>query len=188
MSIWWKYLAWYLAGVAIGVASPKPQLIESLSILGPITLTALFASLLVPFAGLSANEKVQKFALQFAIVPLFGLYTVLLWHTAAIGGIALFVMAAGVHVSYWTTSFHSRQYRLEQCRLAFGHMRGLAQLVARLNGLGQCHVADEDIIVPLLHGKAISLERSKKLLPNAQWLLKEATDEIERLTALTCQR
>jgi hypothetical protein len=177
MSIWWKYLAWYLAGVAIGVASPKPQLIESLSILGPITLTALFASLLVPFAGLSANERVQKFALQFAIVPLFGLYTVLLWHTAAIGGIALFVSAAGVHVSYWTTSFHSRQYRLEQCKLGFSHLPALAMLVARLNGSGLSHIADQAIAIPLLAGKPIDFERLKGLLPDSDRLIQTATTE-----------
>ncbi len=153
MSVWWKYLAWYLVGVAIGMASPKQQLIESLTILGPITLTALFASLLVPFAGLSTNERVQKYALQFAIVPLFGLYTVLLWHTAAIGGIALFVSAAGVHVSYWTTSYHSRQYRLEQFRVGFGQaMPATTRLIAMLNSTGHAHEADS-IVRAVLAGQ-----------------------------------
>ena len=159
--------------------SPKQQLVESLSILGPITLTALFASLLVPFAGLSANERIQKYALQFAIVPLFGLYTVLLWHTAAVGGIALFIMAAGVHVSYWTTSFHSRQYRLDQCRLGFSQAKALPLLIARLNGTGQSHVADEAIILPLLNGQAIDLERVKTLLPNSSRLFQAVEDELK---------
>jgi hypothetical protein len=180
MSIWWKYLAWYLVGVVIGVISPKPQLIESLTILGPITLTALFASLLVPFAGLSANERIQKFALQFAIVPLFGLYTVLLWYTAAIGGIMLFIMAAGVHVSYWTTSFHSRNYRLDQCRLGFSHMHSMAMLVARLNGSGMSHIADEDIVSPLLRGQAIDLTRAACLLAYSEKLIEAAAKEIKK--------
>ena len=184
MSIWWKYLAWYLVGVTIGVASPKPQLIESLNILGPITLTALFASLLVPFAGLSANERVQKFTLQFAIIPLFGLYTVLLWHTAAIGGIALFVMAAGVHVSYWTTSFHSRNYRLEQCRLGLGHMRSTAILVAKLNGSGMSHVADEAIIAPLLQGRPLDLQKVAQMIPNSGKLIQLAAEEVSALNLI----
>lgn len=153
MSIWLKYLVWYLIGVAIATVSPKHQLVESLNILGPITLTALFASLLVPFAGLSANERVQKYALQFAIVPLFGLYTVLLWHTAAIGGIVLFVCAAGVHVSYWTTSYHSRQYRLEQFRTGFASiMPATTRIIAVLNGTGRSHEADT-IIQAILSGR-----------------------------------
>ncbi len=185
MSIWLKYLAFYLTGVAIAVASPKPQLIESLGILGPVTLTALFASLLVPFAGLSANERVQKFALQFAIVPLFGLYTVTLWYTANLGGIALFVCAAGVHVSYWTTSYHSRQYRLEQCRLGFGQMKALPLLVARLNGSGLAHVADEAIVAPLLTGRPPNLSLVKNMLPNSGRLVKLAEDEVLQVYQLT---
>lgn len=181
MSIWLKYLAWYIVGVIVAVISPKKELIESLNILGPITLTALFASLLVPFAGLSANERVQKFALQFAIVPLFGLYTVILWHIAAFGGIVLFVMAAGVHVSYWTTSFHSRNYRLDQCKLAFSHLQSLAILVARLNGSGLSHVADEDIVSPLLQGRTIDLTRTTRLLPNSEKLVSGAQSEIKSI-------
>ncbi len=177
MNIWVKYLIFYVLGIAIGVVSDKGALIESLNILGPITLTALFASLLVPFAGLSAEEKVQKFALQFAIVPLFGLYTVLLWHSSAIGGLALFVMAAGVHVSYWTTSYHSRQYRLSQFQLVANTIPNLTQLIAVLNANGSSHQADA-IIQALLKGERPEFEKFNHVHPKMEKMIELAQKEV----------
>ena len=166
MSQWYRYLLLYALGITVAYLSPTERMIEALNILGPITLTALFASLLVPFAGLSANEKVQKFCLQYAIVPLFGLYTVLLWHKANVGGIVLFFSAAGVHVSYWTTGYHSRQYRLEQFRTlaSAASLRYLPVLVSLLNGRNLSHVADGAIIAPILQSREIDLEKVKSLL------------------------
>ena len=175
--MWLKYLVWYIVGIGVAVASPKPALIESLGILGPITLTALFASLLVPFAGLSASERVQKFALQFAIVPLFGLYTVILWHTAAIGGIALFIMAAGVHVSYWTTSYHSRQYRLSQFQLIAVKMPNMTLLIAILNSNACSHQADS-IIQNLLKGKVPDFTKVSPVHPKLQEIIDLAKKEV----------
>lgn len=171
--MWRKYLVWYLVGIVVAALSPKPALIESLNILGPITLTALFASLLVPFAGLSANEKVQKWALQFAIVPLFGLYTVILWYTAAIGGIALFLMAAGVHVSYWTTSFHSREYRLNQFRLVCSEAPNLTRLIAVLNANGRSHEADA-LVQAYMRGECPDFSEIKLPPPHIENLIRSA--------------
>lgn len=73
------YLLFYGLGVITGPLSPVGAAKEALAVLEPIILTALFASLLVPFAGFSRTEKWQKFTLQYALIPLFGMYTVVLW-------------------------------------------------------------------------------------------------------------
>ena len=51
------YLVFYIFGIIAALISPLRVIEEGLSVLGPITLTALFASLLVPFAAFSQKEK-----------------------------------------------------------------------------------------------------------------------------------
>src|SRR3989338_9464556 len=137
------YILFYLFGIAAALISPLNIIEEGLAVLGPITLTALFASLLVPFAAFSEKEKWQKFCMQYVLTALFGMYTVVLREKGAATGFILFACAASVHVSYWMSSIHSRRYRLEQFRLGFEHeMRVTARLVAMLNGQGKSHERD----------------------------------------------
>src|SRR3989344_5857511 len=147
------YLLFYLVGIAAAVLSPLSSIKEALVVLEPITLTALVASLLVPFAGFARTEKWQKFALQYAIVPLFGVYTVIMWHTHGIVGLLLLACVSLVHAGYWMSPIHSRQYRLEQFKLGFaGRMPAIAEFVAVLNSQGRSDQADA-IVSEFLKGK-----------------------------------
>ena len=110
-------------------------------------------------------------------MPLFGLYTVLLWHTSAIGGIALFVMAAGVHVSYWTTSYHSRQYRLSQFQLIAIGMPRTTELIAILNANSCSHQADA-IIQDLLKGKVPDFSQVSCVHPQLEQMVIAAQKEV----------
>lgn len=139
----WYYALFYFVGIVAGILSPVDSMKESLAVLEPITLTALIASLLVPFAGFAGNEKWQKFVLQYGLIPLFGMYTVVLWQKSSVVGMALLVFASGVHVAYWMSGIHSRNYRLEQFRIGFARdMPHTVRLIATLNGNGQSHLAD----------------------------------------------
>ena len=149
------YILFYLFGIAAALISPLNIIEEGLAVLGPITLTALFASLLVPFAAFSEKEKWQKFCMQYVLTSLFGMYTVVLKEKGAATGFILFACAAVVHIAYWMSSIHSRQYRLEQFKLGFApEMPATARLVAKLNGQGRSNCAD-DIIKGLLCGKPL---------------------------------
>ncbi len=147
------YLVFYSLGIIAALISPLAAIEQGLAVLGPITLTALFASLLVPFAAFAKNEKWQKFCMQYVLTSLFGMYTVVLKEKGIAIGFILFVCAASVHVAYWMSSIHSRQYRLDQFKLGFANeMCATARLIAILNGQGYSNEADA-IVSGLLNGK-----------------------------------
>lgn len=159
------YLLFYVIGVIAGILSPVDSMKESLAVLEPITLTALFASLLVPFAGFARNERWQKFVLQYGLIPLFGMYTVVLWQKSSIVGLVLLVCASGVHAAYWMSSIHSRNYRLEQFRLGFAQdMPQTARIVALLNARGLSHLADGLILAIMNHDRDFDVYALKPLL------------------------
>ena len=54
------YIGLYAIGIVASVISPIEQIEKTIGLIAPITLTALIASLLVPFAGFSDPEKAQK--------------------------------------------------------------------------------------------------------------------------------
>ncbi len=158
------YLLFYAFGVITALISPLTAIEQGLSVLGPITLTALFASLLVPFAAFAQTEKWQKFCMQYVLTSLFGMYTVVLKEKGVAIGFVLFACAASVHVAYWMSSIHSRQYRLDQFKLGFAtRMPALSELFAMLNGQGRSDEADA-IISDCLSGKPASGVRIMKIL------------------------
>ncbi len=176
------YVLLYLLGVVIGVVSPAESMKDSLSTLGAITLTALVASLLVPFAGFSQNERLQRFVMQYGIVPLFGLYSVLLYRGSSVAGVILFICAASVHFSYWTSGMHSRAYRLEQFRLGFASdMPKMARVIAVLNGQGLSNVADI-AIKALLNDTPVNFDPLYEALSGQQGLIQQAEEEEAALT------
>ncbi|MDP9248931.1 MAG: hypothetical protein M3M85_00235 [bacterium] len=177
------YAFFYVLGIAAAVLSPSSSIKESLEILGPVTLTALFASLLVPFAGFAKNERWQKFVLQYALIPLFGMYTVVLWEKSSIMGMFLLFCASGVHAGYWMSGIHSRAYRLEQFRLGFApNMPVTARLIAMLNGQGRSNESDM-IVSSILNGKQINwAEIVQILLWTAGWASsQELEEELKRV-------
>jgi hypothetical protein len=137
-------MLFYVVGIFVAILSPLDS-IKALAVLEPITLTALVASLLVPFAGFARTEKWQKFALQYAIVPLFGVYTVVLWHTLGMIGLLLLACPTLVHAGYWMSSIHSRAYRMELFRMLPDKPVATVQKVARLCAEGRSEEADKII-------------------------------------------
>ena len=158
------YIGLYAIVIVASVISPIEQIEKTIGLIAPITLTALIASLLVPFAGFSDPEKAQKWAVQYGIVPLFGCYTVLAWHYASFIGFLLLAGATAVHLGYWTSSMHSRSYRLKMFDLAFGRtMPGLSQLVALLHIVGKAHIADK-IVTSLIKSRRVYEDQLKKAI------------------------
>ncbi len=102
------YLLFYAIGMVVATVSSPESTKESLTVLGPVILTALIASFLVPFAGFGSNEGWQKLALQYGLVPVFGVYTIVLFRTGGLIGLVLLVCASIVHAGYWMSSIHSR--------------------------------------------------------------------------------
>lgn len=151
--IW--YIALYVVGVIAAILSPQKAVEEILTFVQPIALTALVASLLVPFAAFSKTEWWQKWLVQYAIIPLFGMYTVLVWRMGTVVGVVILLGAAAVHVGYWMSSLHSRGYRLKMFEFGFARdMPATSRLIARLNGTGNSHIADE-IVQAILRGESV---------------------------------
>lgn len=147
------YALFYLVGLLSAYFSPQGEIERILTLIEPITITALVASLLVPFAGFAKTERWQKWAVQYGMVPIFGVYTVHVWQTASILGFVMLATATIVHAGYWLSSLHSRTYRLKMFELGFAReMPITARLIARLNGAGNAHVADT-LIQAILQGK-----------------------------------
>lgn len=153
------YALFYLVGLVAGFYSPTESMQTALSVLEPITLTALVASLLVPFAGFASNERWQKFCLQYAIVPLFGIYTVVLWRTYATVGLILLVCASIVHAAYWMSSIHSRAYRLELFKMLPNKPELIVRMVALLSAEGHAEEADEMVKAMLSQNLSASFSR-----------------------------
>jgi len=149
------YIVTYILGILAAMGSSLKEVEDILQIVSPIALTALVASLIVPFAAFARTEGVQKWLVQYAIVPLFGMYTVLVWEKGSLVGICILVAAATVHLGYWTSSCHSRMYRLEQFRMGFPTLHATTMVIARLNGVGESHVADQ-IVQAILRGQPIA--------------------------------
>jgi len=149
------YIITYLAGIVVAHESSLKDVEYILTMVSPIALTALVASLIVPFAAFARTEGIQKWLVQYAIVPLFGMYTVLVWERGSVVGIVIFVAAALVHLGYWTSSCHSRMYRLEQYRMGFPSIPATTRVIARLCGVSESQIADE-IIQAMLRDQSIS--------------------------------
>jgi hypothetical protein len=186
-SILW-YSLFYGLGALTGYYSAPDSMTQSLNILAPVTLTALVASLLVPFAGFSSDEWKQKFIMQYGIVPLFGMYTVALLRTSTawnhrLIGLLLFVCASSVHFAYWTSGLHSRAYRFKQFAFGFGQqLPKTRQLIASLNGRGFSQIADA-IIRAILEGRDVDLTGAAGIFRGEQSanLLLEVKEELEGL-------
>lgn len=176
------YVGLYTLGLYAAMLSPVGEMEKTMSLIAPITLTALIASLLVPFAGFTNKERMQKWAVQYGIVPLFGVYTALAWHYASVVGFLLLVGATVVHFGYWTSSIHSRNYRLKMFELAFSNrMPGVTQLVARLHVTGKADIADQ-IVTALIKSERVREEQLRSALGEAgdddalTSILKEVTE------------
>ncbi|MEI6660084.1 MAG: hypothetical protein WCK91_01520 [bacterium] len=143
--MWYIFILLYVVGVVVGVFSQLGSIETTLQVLEPITLTALVAYLLVPFAGFSNKEGWQKFSLQYAIVPLFGIYTVVIWRTGSVVGLLLLISASIVHLGYWMSSLHSRGYRLELFRMIPNKPAEVVEQVAKLCLDGRSDEADDII-------------------------------------------
>ena len=149
------YVALYVVGLVVAAKSPAQDMERILVLVSPIAITALVASLLVPFAAFAKTEWLQKWLIQYSIVPLFGAYTVLAWHMGSLVGVVILAGASAVHGGYWLASLHSRMYRVEQFKLGFANeLPATAQLIARLNGTGNSHLADA-IIRAILEGEDV---------------------------------
>lgn len=146
------YALFYSLGIAVGIVSSPDEVAKVLTLLEPITLTALVASLLVPFAAFTRTERWQRFAVQYAMVPIFGTYTVMVWKGAATAGVLFFVAASAVHFGYWMSGIHSRAYRLRQFELGFAREHPqVARAIAMLNGRGSSNLADQ-LVAGILAG------------------------------------
>lgn len=171
------YALFYVVGIAVGFISSPEDVARTLTLLEPITLTALVASLLVPFAGFALTERWQQFAVKYAMVPIFGTYTVIVWKQAATAGILFFVAASAVHFGYWMSSIHSRAFRQRQFEA--GLARNLPQttwLIAALNVRGLSHLSDQ-LISDLLSGRSCSAAFIKPHLSSAEYDLLARVDE-----------
>jgi hypothetical protein len=133
----------FLVGLVAGVFSPIESILVVLKTLEPVTLTALVASLLVPFAGFASTERWQKFVLQYGIIPLFGVYTVVLWRTQGVTGLIILFCASAVHAGYWMSSIHSRMYRMEMFKMLPNKPAELVEAVVRLCVEGHPEEADK---------------------------------------------
>jgi hypothetical protein len=137
------YLLFFAFGVVATVLSPVGSTKDSLQVIEAVSLTALLASLYVPFAGFAKTERWQKFVLQNVAVALFGVYAVVVYKSASFAGALALVIVSSMHFAYWTSSIHSRQYRLEQFRMGFAPIMPMtARFVAMLNAQGRAHQAD----------------------------------------------
>ncbi|KKU22066.1 MAG: hypothetical protein UX31_C0007G0052 [Candidatus Nomurabacteria bacterium GW2011_GWA1_46_11] len=172
------YLLFYAIGIAIGLISPRNSMEDSLIAIGPITITAFVASLLVPFAAFASTERWQKFALQYAPIPLIGVCSVVVWITSGPAGVLVLAWATVVHAAYWTSGIHSRAYRLDQFRIGFApDMPHTARLVAMLNGNGQAHLADV-LVKALLGNTEVDFEVFRSFL-------NDKTEESRAFTAIS---
>ncbi len=162
------YIVMYGIGIVVAVLSPLANLERVLNVIGPISITALVASLLVPFAGFSVKENVQKWCVQYGIVPLFGAYTILVWEQGSVVGMVMLAGSSAVHLGYWMSSIHSRQYRMDLFHKTFGSsMPKTMQLIARLSATGQSHVADK-IVSSILESSAIYIEQVEGAISEAR--------------------
>ena len=150
------YFLMYLLGIVLSLLTPEDTIQNTLVVIEPLITVALVATLLVPFAGFSREERWQKWCLQYCALPLFGVYTVNLGRTFSFAGLALLVSIMLVHAAYWMSSLHSRAYRFHQFETGFAEeMPHTARLIARLNGTGNNSTADR-VIIALLQGTSLN--------------------------------
>lgn len=137
------YLPMFVVGVLASLPYSIGEIQASLETVGVLMLAALFASLLLAFAGLSREEATNKWILQNAPLAAFGAYTMQVAKQPTMVAAVLLLCAMAMHISYWNSSFHSRQYRLEQYRLGFAsEMPATSRLIACLNGTGCSELGD----------------------------------------------
>ena len=142
------YLVFLTIGVVLGFA---PTAEKALIALEPISITALVASLLVPFAAFDrVKERWQKFFIQYSMVPLFGAYGTVLWLEYGMVGLIFTIMATATHFAYWLSSLHSRAYRAEAFRMTHSPEATVRE-VAKLFAEGRTEEADQIIRRVLVH-------------------------------------
>lgn len=146
---WFTSYRWYIAGFILGFLCALPYGIEevhnALEVVGMLMLVALFASLLVPFAAFSHEERHYKWWLQNAPLLAFGAYANEVVQQPTLVKIVLMAAAMGMHIGYWNSGIHSRAFRLDQLRhsgLATKFPEEMEQ-IARLNANGRSGEADE---------------------------------------------
>ncbi len=138
------YVAMVILGFAITHGSSLQDMEFILVDVGPITITAFVASLAVSFAMFARTEWLQRWMVQYAIVPMFGVFLAMAWQRHSMAGVFVIVASGATHFGFWTSSCQSRVYRLEQ--YSFGGFNTLlpytTRVIARLNGVGEAQVAD----------------------------------------------
>lgn len=147
------YVMLYLAALGFGVVVPifsvNNSVIDSVAA-SAATITALFASLLVPFAAFAESEKWNKKVLLYAPVILLGFYMGTFLHNHNYVVCVELALATSIHAAYWLSSIHSRAYRLEQFKLGFTKdLPDIAKTIAILDGIGSSDLAD-DIVQKIL--------------------------------------
>ncbi len=142
------YVVFFLAGFVCCLPYSVQEVHDALYNTGTLMLVALFASLLVAFAGFTVDEALNKFWLQNAPLAAFGAYAyeVVMIPTAI--KIVLTVCAMGMHLSYWNSGIHSRAYRFDQLRYSGLATQEEIQQICRLNANGRS--GDGDKIVQRL--------------------------------------
>lgn len=144
--LWW-YIGSGVFGASISLLIPKEQILIVLEILSPVTITALFASLMLAHAAFSRKERWQSKSL-LVVPPMLLVATLTLvgrltsgWGQFAAVGLGLGVCLS--HFGFWLSSPHSRAYRFEQFKTGFAPMMPkTAMLVATLDGAHCSDVGD----------------------------------------------
>lgn len=175
------YALVYLVAIIGGKLLPivvAPQAVLDSNAVTAVTITALFASLLVPFAAFASKEGWNRQVLKYGPVVLLGF---LLGVSLKSDGTALhsvqLVLATLIHAAYWLSSVQSRAYRLEQFRIGFSSLIHTAQLIAMLNGQ-QCSHESDKVITALLAGKRPDLEKLEANTPDLKNLLERVKAEL----------
>jgi hypothetical protein len=138
---------WYVVFFAVGFVCSLPYSVEevhgALEVVSVLMIAALFASLLVPFAAFSAEERWYKWWLQNAPLAAFGAYAYEVLMVLTLVKVVLVIAAMGMHIGYWASGIHSRAYRFEQLRHSgLATQEQIAQ-ICRLNANGRSGDADK---------------------------------------------
>lgn len=136
------------AGVFVGIGPWEAvQMNHALTTLAPIALTALVASLLLPFAAFAESERWQRLAVTYGMVPIFGIYATSFVREHSMIGVILLALISAVHFGYWNCAVQSRAYRLRQFELGFSRdMPKTTALIAVLNLRGHQDLANQVIM------------------------------------------
>lgn len=171
------YLPLSLVGLLASLPYNPQQIHSALEVVGVLMLVALFASLLVPFAAFSYPERGNKWILQNAPLTAFGAYAMEIIKEPTLIKMMLMLVAMGMHLSYWGSGIHSRQYRLDQYKLGFAcDLPATSKLIAMLNGNGRSDLADL-VVQSVLLSAPFPKELQDQLPRNFQAIAHDAKNE-----------